>query len=55
MIQECFEGLVFIIAFEAFVSRLGVSTLAAYAIGSQGLNDRTVACFDVWQRSDRLC
>lgn len=37
MIQECFEGLVFIIAFEAFVSRLGVSTLAAYAIGSQGL------------------
>ncbi len=37
MMQECFEGILFIIAFEGVVARLGVNILATYAIVNQGL------------------
>lgn len=37
MLQECFEGILFIIAFEGVVARLGVNILATYAIINQGL------------------
>lgn len=37
MLQECFEGIIFIIAFEGVVARFGVNTLATYAIIGQGL------------------
>lgn len=37
MLQECLEGLLFIIVFEGIVARLGVSILATYSIIGQGL------------------
>lgn len=37
MIQEGFEGILFILAFEAFIARMGVGILATYALISQAL------------------
>jgi len=37
VLQECCEGILFIIAFEGVVARLGVNILATYAIIGQGL------------------
>lgn len=37
VLQECCEGILFIIAFEGVVARLGVNKLATYAIIGQGL------------------
>lgn len=37
MLQECFEGVIFIIAFEGVVTHLGLTISATYAIINQGL------------------